>query len=346
MFRQLPNKLFILTGSVFLLLFSLVAQAQKTDVIILKNHDRVTGEIKSLARGKLELSTDHMGTIFIEWDNIQEIISKTGQQVEKTDGERIYGSLIKPENADILVVDTRDGLTSVHTDDVISMYPVESDFWDRLDIYANLGFSWDKGSAIGKYSLGVDTEYRRTKSMTRSSLISELTTQEGASSTKRSLFNMDHKVFKPDKKFIIYYGNLEQNDELGIDLRSLVGGGYGWIPIRSQSNWLSVAAGLDINRETPSEGKAETNLEAAGMLSYEYYRYNSPERSFKVNFTVFPSVTDFGRIRATLGSDFRLELFADLFWKLSLYANYDSNPISLDGASSDYGVNSAISYKF
>jgi hypothetical protein len=39
-------------------------------------------------------------------------------------------------------------------------------------------------------------------------------------------------------------------------------------------------------------------------------------------------------------------LVEDLFWKLDFYLTYDSDPISQEGASSDYGVTSAVAYKF
>jgi hypothetical protein len=82
------------------------------------------------------------------------------------------------------------------------------------------------------------------------------------------------------------------------------------------------------------------------MLTYEYYKYSSPERSFKVNFLVFPSITDFGRWRADFDTNFSFEIVDDFYWKLEFYANYDSDPISQDGASSDYGVTSSLGYKF
>ena len=41
---------------------------EKTDVVILKNGDRITGEIKKLDRGKLKLKTDDMSTVYIELD--------------------------------------------------------------------------------------------------------------------------------------------------------------------------------------------------------------------------------------------------------------------------------------
>ena len=331
---------------VLMLLVSQLAMAERTDVVYLHNGDRITGEVKSLFRGKLEFKTDHMGTLFIEWDDIREIISGTGQSVELTNGQRFYGPLEKSENNDMVMVNTTEGQVGLNTLDVIAMYPVESGFWDRLDISASLGFSWDKGSNVGKYNLGVEAVYRRPQSITRANLSTEITTQNEADDTTRSNLGANHVIFMPRKRFRIYFGNLDHNDELGIDLRTLAGAGYGWVPIRSQKNWFSLSAGLDINHEIPIDGDPETNLEGAGMLTYEYYKYSTPERSFKVNLMVFPSITDIGRWRADFTMGYKFEIVNDFFWDLDFFANYDSDPISTKGASSDYGVTSSLGYKF
>jgi len=287
-----------------------------------------------------------MGTLYIEWSEIRDLVSKTGQSVELTNGERFYGSLEKPASPEMLMVKTEQGPVGISLPDVVSMYPVEAGFWQRLDLTARLGFSWDKGSNVGKYNFGFDAIYRLPHSITRANFSSEITTQQTADSTTRASLSADHSIFLPNKKFHSYFGNLERNDELGIDLRALLGAGYGWVPVRSQKNWFSLAAGLDVNREVPVTGGSETNLEAVGMLVYEYFQYDSPERSFKVNFLVFPSLTDPGRWRASFSTDFRYEMVSDLFWNLSFYADFDSAPISAEAATSDYGVISSLGYKF
>lgn len=329
-----------------LLAVSFSALAIRTDVVYLHNGDRVTGEVKSMLRGKLEFKTDHMGTLFIEWDDILEIVSDTGQAIELTNGQRFYGPLAKPENEDMLMIDTVDGKVGVNTMDVIGMYPVEAKFWDRLDITASLGVSWDKGSKVGRYNLGLETEYRHKDYITRARISAETTTQEGQSDTSRASLTANQLVFKENKRFMDYFGNLEKNDELGVDLRALLGAGYGWVPIRSNRNWFSIAGGLDVNHEIPTFGEAQTNLEAVGLLRYEYYKYSTPERKFNVSLLVFPSLTDFGRIRATFGTDYRLELFEDFFWVMDFYLNYDSDPISTNASNSDYGIISSLAYKF
>lgn len=342
----MPSSVARIALTTFLLFFSTVAMAEKTDIVYLHNGDRLTGEVKSLFRGKLEFSTDHMGTVYIEWDDIEEIVSSTGQSVELVNGQRFYGPLNKSDNTDVLLVNTEQGTVGVQTIDVVGMYPVEAGFWQRLDISASFGFSWDKGSSVGKYNIGVDAEYRDPRFITQAGFSTEVTTQEGQDDTTRANLNANHRVFKPNKRFTVYFGNIETNDELGIDLRTLVGAGYGWVPIRSNRNWFSIAGGLDINHEIPVDGKEETNLEAVGMLTYEYYKYSNPERKFSTSLVVFPSITDFGRWRADFNTDFRLEFVDDLFWLLEFYASYDSEPISIEASNIDYGVTSSLSYKF
>jgi len=144
MFSTFPRMLLV----ILMLLFSQSVWAERTDVVYLHNGDRITGEVKSLFRGKLEFKTDHMGTLLIEWDDIMEIVSDTGQVIELTNGQRFYGPLAKSENTDMVMVDTAQGQVGVNTLDVIAMYPVEAGFWDRLDLSASLGFNWDKGSDV------------------------------------------------------------------------------------------------------------------------------------------------------------------------------------------------------
>ena len=67
--------------------------APKTDVVGRRNGDRITGEIKSLDYNQLKLSTDHMGTIYIEWDKIERVQSDQYLLLERADGSRAYGQL-------------------------------------------------------------------------------------------------------------------------------------------------------------------------------------------------------------------------------------------------------------
>lgn len=330
----------------FLLLVSASARAEKTDVVLMKNGDRVTGEVKSLDRGVLEFSTDHMGTIYIDWVDIDEIISGTGQVLELVDGRRIYGPLAKSEDEKAVLVNSAQGVVAVRTDEVMMMYPVEAGFWDRLDLSASAGFSWDKGSNVAKLHLGLDAEYRDPRFITQASFSTEITKQDSGESSERTVLDAERLVFRKTNRYRAFFGNIESNDQLDIDLRVLAGVGYGVVPIRSQSNRFILGAGLAVNYEVPTRGTAETNLEAVGTMGYHFYLRSDLDRSFDTQLRVFPSITDAGRWRAAFDMDFNWELVNDFFWSLDFYASYDSEPISTDAATSDYGVNSSLGYKF
>ena len=47
----------------------------KTDIVVMSNGDRITGEVKSLSRGLLQYSTNAMGTLQIQWDSIASVTS-------------------------------------------------------------------------------------------------------------------------------------------------------------------------------------------------------------------------------------------------------------------------------
>jgi len=67
--------------------------APKTDVLVFLNGDRLTGEVKSLERGRLRFNTDATGTIAIEWDDIASLQSNQNIQVESEGGVRYLGNL-------------------------------------------------------------------------------------------------------------------------------------------------------------------------------------------------------------------------------------------------------------
>ena len=92
MSRILPGYLVAIT--LFLGLLPASASAAKTDVVVLVNGNAVTGEVKSLEFGSLRYSTDSMGTVSIDWEDILSVSSEQDLQIELSDGTRYYGKLL------------------------------------------------------------------------------------------------------------------------------------------------------------------------------------------------------------------------------------------------------------
>ena len=335
-----------------LMVFCTPALADKSDVVIMASGDRITGEVKSLVAGQLELKTDYMGTVYIDWEDILELSSDNGQQIELSNGKRLVGTLGKQqekqnEDVELIIVHTDDGQIEVDSAEVVRMYPVGGDFWDRMDLSVNAGFNFDKSSSVGKYNFGADFIYRDPEFITMGRLSSEYTTQSEASDTKRNVLSIDHLTYRESKRYLTYFGSMEQNDQLGIDLRTLVGVGYGWVPISTGRNWLTWSVGVAANLEKPFDGsESDTNLEAVGTIKYQYYKHSMPERTLDVMLRVYPSITQWGRVRSDFIVDAKWEVIRDFYIGMELYASYDGEPAVLDSSEIDYGVRTMIGIKF
>ena len=116
------------------LLLSGPAMAAKTDVVVLKNGDRITGEVKSLDRGRLKYSTDSMGTIYIEWDDIDTLVSKEFHRVRVRGGRLYFGTLSDAGGADTVVVEGTRGMPAQPLNDIVRITPLEDSWKERIDL--------------------------------------------------------------------------------------------------------------------------------------------------------------------------------------------------------------------
>jgi hypothetical protein len=79
------------------------ALAARTDVVVLRNGDRLTGELTELDRGRLTFKTDDVGTVAIEWDDVAGVTAAATFEVEDLDGRQYFGAL-QPGAAGTLAV--------------------------------------------------------------------------------------------------------------------------------------------------------------------------------------------------------------------------------------------------
>ena len=77
-----------LLAAAFIALLAVPARAQKTDSITLVNGDRITCEIKLLDKGRLQVSTDDLGTIYVEWDKVASVTANRTFRVVTSSGLR------------------------------------------------------------------------------------------------------------------------------------------------------------------------------------------------------------------------------------------------------------------
>jgi putative salt-induced outer membrane protein YdiY len=324
------------------------AMAEKTDVVHLRNGDRITCEIKKLERGQLKVSTDGMGTIYIEWEDIGRIVSKQTYVIELQDGERIEGTLTTPTDDGLLMVSQEAGTRGLEMAGIVWIDPLKlgESRIKRWDGSVSVGF--DKTKANDDTSISASFDARRRAEDFQldydGSLYSR--SQEGTEDTLRATFGGQYRGLLEDRWYWAGLGRLERNDEQGVDLRSLAGAGYGRFLLQTGSSLWSATAGLVVvNEQRAGSEDGETNLEALLDMEYEFFTYDTPKTRLKTGLTVYPSLTESGRVRTDADISLSRELIEDLFVELSFYDSWDSKP-PVEGEKNDYGIVTSLGYSF
>jgi hypothetical protein len=359
--RNVPGNVIPGNGIWYLTLVLLLlsgAALAKTDVVIFKNGDHLTGEVKSLERGRLRFKTDATDTINIEWDEVAYLSTDHNIQVETILGTRYLGHLVRSEDKFNIIVETDAGPIKLNNIQVIHMDPIEEKGVGRLDGDITFGYSFTQANEVEQLNIGLELEYRTEAKIWSLDFDSVLTDSADNDANQRE--SLDLKFTRLMRNKWLLGGNMSfnRNDELGIDLRTSVGGGGGRILHQSDHSSLILEGGLSLTREELAgttlvpDPEPEDSVEAYGTVSWDWFRFDTPELDLSTTLQVIPNLSDTGRVRGELDIKLKWEMIEDLFWELSFYDSYDSRPpIPMEiGAEkpvkNDYGIVTSIGYNF
>jgi hypothetical protein len=300
-----------------------------------------------MRRGHLNLNTDATGTIAIEWEKISNVVSSQAVQVEVADGTRYLGNLTPAEKSSTIVVLTSSGLQTLDIVNVITMNPIEGGGIHALDVDLSIGYDFAKAGGITHASMGMNMDYRslvRIESLRFSTLVTDSDTQE---TNRRSNLAFGHTRLWNRRWFSTGSLSFDQNDELGLDLRTSLGGSFGRYTIQSNSMLLSLDGGLQYSREDLTGATERTDsLEATLTVKWDWFLFDDPDLDWSLRLQVIPSLTESGRVRSELDTTIKWEIIGDLDWAFTFYGSWDNQSKSTEGATSDYGVNTALVYEF
>jgi hypothetical protein len=322
------------------------ALAAKTDVVVLRNGDRLTGEVDQLERGKLQFKTDDMGTLQIEWDKVRSVAAAARFDVDDLYGRRYVGSLEPGASPGEVRIVTVAAIAVVPLVEIVRLRRIGSTFWRRLDGSIDAGasftsaselFTADVAATIGLEKPGFEIEVDGT---------ANLTTQPDVEDTGRSALSVSYARRYPARWVALASGQVEQNRELGFDLRSSAAVGGGRYLVQQQRQRLLGGVGVSLNREQPVEGEESTNVELTALLTYDVVSYDFPNLDVSVSAMGFASLTDSGRWRFEVDARLKREFVKDFYATLRGYESYDSRPGSADAAQNDYGVTFGLGWSF
>jgi hypothetical protein len=317
----------------------------KTDLVFIGKADRVTGEIKQMSRGILTLSTDNIGTLNIEWEDVDSLNSVYHFRVEDQFGQKYFGAIFMTKSLELQVV--QGGRTqTVPAAAVASITPLETSFWQRLDGSISIGFSYTKANQLAQFTSDLNIRYRTPLRLITLDASNIATSQEDEETTHREDFSLTYSRLFESRWFAIIGAGAQTNDELGLDLRVSLAPGAGLDLIQSNHNAMMAIAGLSGNREWSSNADGEYNLEAFVGLEHSVFRYDYPKTDITLDGIMFPSLTTHGRVRTEVDLSATRELVRDLTLILTFYHSYDRKPLDPTAEKTDYGLVSSIGWTF
>ena len=104
---------------------------------------------------------------------------------------------------------------------------------------------------------------------------------------------------------------------------------------------------MQVSREKLIAEEDNTDsLESTFTVNWDWFLFQDPELDWSTRLQIIPSLTERGRVRGELDTTLQWEIIGDLKWGFSLYSSFDNQPQSADAATSDYGVNTTLTYDF
>lgn len=312
----------------------------------MRNGDRITGELKKFEYGLLDLSTDAMKTINIQFDRINSIHSSKYFEIRTNAGQKYFGRLKKSKVLSTVDIISVTDTISKRLWDIVLIVPIKRSFFQKIDGSFDLGLTYTKASNVFQYSLSTKVTYRATYYATQFKLES-LQTDDGAVLSKNNTIGLTMSHFLPHKWQSNISAQVQQNTQLDLEYRAQAGYAIGYDVSRTNSIRFNLMGGLLANQEkTISTAATSENLEAFLGAHFKWFKYRSPKIDITSGLEVFPSVTNIGRLRLEYDLAAKYELIKDFFLNVQLYENYDSHPSKDANPLNDWGIITSIGFTF
>jgi hypothetical protein len=339
--------------SVLLFTAPLLAR-EKSDVIVMNNGDRFTGEIKGLDAGVLYVSFDYMdGTSSLQWTKVHHLESKQLFVVKTEDGTVYSGTLQTAESTAERPIQIQISESPEHVETVEQLRIVEVDqtantFWGRLNGQVNSGIMYSKGNQSTQYNLSSSVEYPRDRWAAGANINSSLASSTGDSaSTRNSLAINALRLLRWNNWYYSGLGNFLQSSTQDIQLQTNLSGGIGRYLKNTNHAKISVLAGFawQNTRYSHSTNSQNNPNIAAAVVAADVKLFKFDKTNLDVSATVFPALSQPGRVFFNTNITYYVKLFRNFTWNVSFYGNWDNQPPA-HFSGSDYGTSSGIGWKF
>lgn len=329
---------------------------ENSDVIIMKNGDRFTGEIKEISSGVVYVSLDYVdGTISIQWSKVAKLESRQQFIVKSQDGSVHSGTLntidkSSPQQVgtEIEITDNANNKVVLERSTIVRVDQTSEKVFRRFNGAINVGSTYSKGNQSAQYNLGAETAYLEERWQADAAFNSNLSTSSGTNASSRNQLNVNALRLLPWRNYFYFgKGSFLQSSEQEIRLQSNLGVGIGRFLKNTNRTRVSIIGGLAWQSTDYKQSLVPVSRQniAAALIGANISVFRFKRTNLDVTATMVPGISDPGRIFFDTNATYYVKLFKNFSWNASFYGNWDTQPPGkLPG--SDYGSTSGISWTF
>jgi hypothetical protein len=197
-----------------------------TDLIVMKNGDRMTCEIKGLSAGVLSVNLKYVqGTIGVEWLQVARLESDQLFLVKTEDGTVYTGKLStaaasgeRPMSIQIASVPEKE--VEISQSQLIKLDQTAESFRHRFNGAVSTGIIYSKGNETTQYNVASQVEYRRERWSSQASFNSSFASNNNANDSTRNQVDITGtQMDKPRKMLLPRWSQLNSKCS---DLRRLI----------------------------------------------------------------------------------------------------------------------------
>jgi putative salt-induced outer membrane protein YdiY len=349
-FRPRIQKRSCVLFSLLIILLCLPVQAKRNDLVIMKNGDRLTGEVKKLEQGVLYVDLPYVsGSVGLDWLQVERVQSTGGFQVVLNNGERVAGTIEKKSTAETpdkdFAIHAAKGEVSAAAPDVVTIESEKRGFWRQLTGAIDLGYSFSSGNSQTSLSADANANYLTQKWIAGASVNSSFSGQSGGSTSNLLEVQTLDGRFLSRNSFLVGLGDFLHSSQQDLSLRTTLGGGYGRYLIRTNHNILAWLGGVVYSHENFESSGQPANQNVEALLGLQYQMFRFARYNLQSQLLTYPGLTDAGRIRITTKTTFTMKLVNNFHVDFSFLDNFDSSP-PFNAKRNELGISNTLGWTF
>jgi len=309
------------------------------DAIVLKNGDRISGKILKTDGSAVVVKTDYAGEVKIDLIAVAAMTSDAPLNVALKGGDQsrgkvsLTGDTVNVEGgahtkiAEVAAIRDDDNQKAWQREDERQHHPKLLDFWAGSLAFGLSEASGNSNATTFNTSAGVARAAGKNKMTLYFSQVyaTQSTTLPYGETANRigGGFRLD-RDFSP-KMFVFGTTDYDYDKFLGLDLRSVFGGGLGYHAWQSKKGHLDLGGGAVYDHEKYSTGENRNSAEVLGTEEFAIKllsRLNVVER-----LQIYPNMSETGQFRLNFDTTASMPIYKFLEWNFGIDDRYQTDPL-------------------